>query len=127
MHLIDNIYVTLRNTIHHQFIVIHMDFSSAPLLANLFLIMREYQFMETLEKDNIHQAQQFNFTSRNIDDLISLNNPTFYTFISAIYPKELQTKQDNTIEDSASYLDTIQDEQFHTRLYDKCDSFNFHV
>ncbi len=37
-----------------------------------------------------------------IDDLINLNNPTFHTFISAIYPKELQIKQENTTQDSTS-------------------------
>ncbi len=70
-----------------------MGISSAPLLVNLSLIMQEYQFMETLETDNIHQAQQFNFTFRYIDDLISLNTPTFHTSISVIYQKELQIKQ----------------------------------
>ncbi len=108
-----------------------MGISSAPLLANPFLMMHEYKFMEKLEEDNIYQAWQINFTSRYIDDLISLNNPTFHTFILAIYPQELQIKQlENTTNVIASYLElqyTIQDEQFHTSLYDKCDSFIFNV
>ncbi len=108
----------------------HIGISSAPLLANLFLRLHEYKLMEQLVKDNIHQAWQFNFTSRYIDDLISLNNATFHTCISVMYPKDLQIKQENTTEDNASYLElqcTIQDEQFHISLYDKHDSFNFNA
>ncbi len=40
---------------------------------------------QNIEKDNINQARQFNFTFRYIDDLITLNNPTFYTFNFTIY------------------------------------------
>ncbi len=82
-------------------------------------------FLSVIPKGPLYLSQ-----SRYIDDLISLNNPTFHTFILAIFPKELQIKQENTTQDSASYLElqyTIQDEEFHTRLYDKCDSFNFNV
>ncbi len=117
-------------TLHQQVIGIPIVISTAHLLANIFLMIHKYQFMEKLEKDNIHQAWWFNFTSRYIDDLISLNNPTFDTFILAIYPKELQIKQENSIEDSASYLEFqcgIQDEQLYTSLFDKHDSFNFSV
>ncbi len=108
-----------------------MGISGAPLLANLILMMHEYRFMEKRENDNIYHVRQLNFTSRHIEDIVSVNNPTFHTFISAIYPKEFQIKQENTTEDSASYLElwcTIQEEQFHTTsLYDKCNSFNFNV
>ncbi len=68
----------------------------------------EYQFMEKL--------------IRNIDNLIRLNNPSFHTFISAIYSKELQIEQGTTAQDSAFYVElqcAIQDKQF---LYDKYDS-----
>ncbi len=62
--------------------------------------------------------------------LSHLNSLTIYTSISAIYQTQFQMKQENTRQDSAFYLElqcTIQDEQFHTSLYDKCDSCSFNV
>ena len=72
--LIDNIYVVFGNTLHKQTIGIPMGMCCAPLLANLFLMSFEYDFMETLEKENMTHAKLFNSTFRYIDDLISLNN-----------------------------------------------------
>ncbi len=43
-------------TLHQQVIGIPIVISTAHLLANIFLMMHKYQFMEKLEKDNIHQA-----------------------------------------------------------------------
>ncbi len=128
--LINSIYVTFGDTLHQQIIGIPMGISCAPLLANLFLMTYEYKFMERLEKDNIHKARKFNFTSRYIDDLISLNNEDFHEHMSDIYPKELCVKQENTSPTSASYLDLqidIENQPFHTKLYDKRDSFNFSI
>ena len=85
-YVIDNIYVTLGNTLHKQIIGIPMGISCAPLLANLFLFTYEYEYMQKLEKDNIHLARNFNFTFRFIDDLESVNNPDFEDHIENIYP-----------------------------------------
>ena len=38
-------------------------------------------------------ATKFNRTFRYIDDLLTLNNPGFCTFIDQIYPKELKLKR----------------------------------
>ena len=38
-------------------------------------------------------ARKFNRTFRYIDDLLTLNNPGFCTFIDQIYPKELKLKR----------------------------------
>lgn len=128
--LIDNIYVTFGNTIHKQKIGIPMGISCAPLLANLFLMLHEYRFMERLSKVDIHQARNFNFTLRYIDDLICLNNENFEKYIVDIYPKELSIKKENDSDIKASYLDLliqIKDGAFHTSLYDKRDDFNFSI
>ena len=129
-YLIDNIYVTLGNTIHKQIIGIPMGISCAPLLANLFLMTFEYEYMEKLEKKNIHSARNLNNTFRYIDDLINLNNDDFKSHLDEIYPKELEVKKENSVDDSSSYLDlyiTILNNGFHTSLYDKRDSFNFNI
>ena len=129
-YLIDNIYVTFGDTIHQQVIGIPMGISCAPLLANLFLMSYEYKFMEKLEKNNIHKARKFNYTFRYIDDLISINNKDFGTSLPNIYPDELSIKKESTHEDRASYLDLcieVQGKHFHTKMYDKRDSFNFDI
>ena len=102
----------------------------APLLANLFLFTYEYKYMESLEKDNIHLARTFNNTVRFIDDSNSVNNPAFESHVDKIYPKELKVKKENQGTESASYLElfiSIKDQEFHTSLYDKRDSFNFNI
>ena len=107
-----------------------MGISCAPLLANLLLMTYEYKFMENLEKDDKPKAQSFNYTFRYIDDLISFNNPDFPDHVADIYPEELSIKQENTHFDKASCLDLyieIIDRQFHTKLYDKRDSFDFDI
>ena len=58
----------------------------APLLANLFLFYHEYKFMKAKLKQNSQVAELFSNTFRYIDDLLTLNNPTFEQEISNIYP-----------------------------------------
>ena len=129
-YLIDNIYVEFGKTLHKQTIGIPMGMCCAPLLANLFLMSYEYQFMKSLEKEEKFHAKQFNFTFRYIDDLISLNNTTFDKYLQKIYPQELSITKETQSDKAASYLDlfiTISDNKFHTKLYDKRDSFGFTI
>ena len=50
----------------------------APLLADLFLYSYDAEFVQSLLKaDKKHLAQQFNFTYRYIDDVLSLKNTKF--------------------------------------------------
>jgi hypothetical protein len=45
----------------------------APLLADLFLYSYELEFLQNLVKDKkIHEARDFNFTYRYIDDILSM-------------------------------------------------------
>ena len=75
-------------------------------------------------------AQQFNFTYRYIDDVLSLNNSKFPEYLEFIYPREIEIKEttENTI--FASYLDCylcIDNGKLTTMLYDKRDYFNFPI
>ena len=73
------------------------------------------------------QAQQFNFTYRYIDDVLSLENTKFAEFI---YPRELEIKEKTKTAASSSYLECylyIDSGKLTTRLYDKRDDFNFPI
>ena len=57
-------------------------------------------------------------------------NPYFIEEISNIYPVELILKQTSESETEVSYLDiyiTIVSQRFRTSVFDKRDSFNFHI
>ena len=129
-YLIDNIYVEFGNTLHRQTIGIPMGMCCAPLLANLFLMSYEYDFMGSLAKEKNVHLNLFNSTFRYIDDLISLNNIVFERYIDKIYPQELSITKETQSDMAASYLDlfiSVQDGKFHTKLYDKRDDFNFNM
>ena len=49
--------------------------------------------MKDLIKCNIHLAKQFSYTTRYIDDLLTLNNNRFTKVIPNIYPPELELKR----------------------------------
>ena len=91
--LIDNIFVNLGGHVFQQTVGIPMGTNCAPLLADLFLYSNE------------KLAQSFNFTLRNIDDVLSLNNFRFGDFADRIYPIELEIKDTTDTDRSASYLD----------------------
>ena len=80
--------------------------NSAPLLADLFLYSHEAEFIQSLlRSDKKTVAKSFNFTYRYIDDVLSLNNPTFGDYLEVIYPTELEVKDTTESINSASYLD----------------------
>ena len=61
----------------------------APLVADLFLFCYESECMKTLAKSNgLNLIEKFNNTYRYLDDLCSLDNTSFQTDITNIYPKE---------------------------------------
>ena len=77
-------------------------------------------------------AQQFNFTYRYIDDVLSLNNTKFAVYLEFIYPCELEIKETSETAASSSYLDCylymyIDNGKLPTKLYDKRDDFNFPI
>jgi hypothetical protein len=73
-YLIDNIYIQFGGTVFQQTIGIPMGTNCAPLLADLFLLTYEYDYLAQLTKKDIHQARKFNLSFRYIDDLLCANN-----------------------------------------------------
>ena len=129
-YLVDNIYVSVGNTIFRQRIGIPMGTDCAPLLANLYLFRLEYKFMKKLLKTNMSKARLFSNTFRYIDDLLTLNNPSFGNVIGDIYPPELVLKETTEKSGLVSYLDvgiSVRNGQYNTTVYDKRDSFNFKI
>ena len=121
--LIDNIFVECGGVIFQQVIGIPMGTNCAPLLADLFLYSYEAEFIQTLIKSGKrHLAKSFCFTFRYIDDVLSINNPTFGDYINIIYPDA---------DHHASYLDLLlKYDNFHhlqVKLYDQRDDFNFDI
>ena len=87
----------------------------APLLVNLFLFHYEYKFMLNNLRQNRQLAKLFSNTFRYIDDLLTLNTPTFEEAIRNIYPPQLELKRTTETESRLSYLDielTIVDRKF---------------
>ena len=102
-YLIDNIFVEFGGRIFQQTSGISMGTNCAPLLADLFLYSNEAEFVQSLlQAGKKHLAQQFNFTYRYIDDVLSLKNTKIAEYLEFIYPREIRETTDAA---SSSYLD----------------------
>ena len=75
---------------------IPMGTNCAPLVADVFLYsyMYEADFVQHQQKSKF-KIKNILLTFRYVDDVLSLNNPTFNYYIDVIYPEELEIK-DNT-------------------------------
>ena len=129
-YLVDNIFIKVGNRVYRQCVGIPMGTDCAPLIANLYLFFYEYKYMKSLLKNNFNYAKKFANTVRYIDDLLTLNNSTFSKEISNIYPVELTLKRTTESCTVVSYLDIcihLKNKRFVTTVYDKRDSFDFHI
>ena len=72
----------------------------------------------------------FNTTSRHLDDILNINNVCFDNMVSQIHPSELQLNKANTSDTKAAFLDlhlSIFNDIVSTKIYDKCDDFDFEI
>ena len=99
-YLIDNSFVEFGGRLFQQTVDIPMGTNYAPLLADLFLYSYETEFVQNLLRaGKKHLAQQFNFTYRYIDDVLSLKNTKLAEYLEFILPREHEIKE--TTETSA--------------------------
>ena len=127
-YIIDNSFFQVGSLLFRQRIGIPMGSSPAPFLANLFLFHYE---KEWVEKSDRKQTRYFDYTFRFIDDLITLNDGNqFENIHKEIYPKQLTLKKENKDNNHATFLDLeieIIDGKFDYKLYDKRNSYDFHI
>ena len=104
--LLDNIYIRFGSKLYRQIVGIPMSTNCAPLVADLFLLCHERDFMLSLSEDNQSGViESFNSTSRYLDDLLNIDNIFFDSMVNRIYPSELQLNKANVSDAEASFLD----------------------
>ena len=108
-----------------------MGINCALLIADLFLFCYERDFMMSLSGDTQADViEAFNSTSRNIDDLLSIDNPNFEGMVNQIYPAELQLNKAYTFDTKATFFDlflSILDGLISFKIYDKRDDFDLDI
>ena len=107
-----------------------MDTNCAPLVADLFLICYERNFMMSHSDDKQADIiEAFNNTSRYLDGSLNIDNIYFNNMVSQIiYPSELQLNKANTSE--AAFLDLhlfISNDIVSNKIYDQHDDFDFEI
>ena len=84
-----------------------MGTNCAPIVADLFLIWYERDFMMSPSVDKDAEVNEaFNSTSRYLDDLLNIDNTYFDGIVKQIYPSELQLKKANSSDTEAPFLDS---------------------
>ena len=103
----------------------------APFFANLFLAHRETDWIKAQCKLGTINVQKINNFFQLIDHLLSLNDDSiFEKHYKDIYPQEVELKKENDNNSFASFLDIysyIENEDFHTKSFDKRDSFGLNI
>ena len=107
-----------------------MGTNCALLVADLFLLCYEWDFVRSLSDDKQADVIAFHTTSRYLDDILNTNNVYFDNMVSQIYPSELQLNKANTSDTEAGFLDlhlSISNDIVSTKIYDKRDNFDFEI
>ena len=124
-YLLDNIFKRFGSKVYRQIAGIPMGTNGDPLVANLFLFCYETDFMLSLsDNDQTDIIEAFDSTSRNLDDLLTIDNPYFEHMVGQIYPTEIQFSKVNSSDTEASFLDlnfSITNGVVSSKIYDKID------
>ena len=123
---------TKNGSIYCQVIGIPMGTNSAPFMANIYLAVYEYEFINKLERSNkSKELKLLKNIFRFQDDLLVLNdNNYFYSIFEDIYPVEMVLKKTNLSPQKVNFLDvtiSIYQGKFKYEYYDKRNDFNFNV
>ena len=129
--LLDNIFIQFGTKLYRQVDRIPMGTNCAPLVDDLFLFCYERDFLISLSDDK--QADiidAFNTASRNLDDILNINDVYFENMVSQIFPSEIQLSKANTCDTKAAFLHlhlSISNDIASTKIYDKRDDFDFEI
>ena len=102
--LLDNIYI--RFELYRQIVSIPTGTNCIPLVADLFLICYERDFMMSFSADKDAEiTEAFNPTSRYLDHMLNIDNTYFYGMVKQIYPSDLPLNKANSSDTEAPFLD----------------------
>ena len=108
-----------------------MGTNCAPLVADLFLICYERDDMKSFTKEKRNDMiDDFNSTSRYLDDLPNINNIHFEQMVQIIYPAELQLNKAYASDTEAAFSVlnlSIHNNTVSTKIYNKRDDFDFDI
>ena len=120
-YLLANIFIRFGSKLYRQIVGIPMGTYYAPLVADLFLFCYERDFMLSLSDNNQADIiEAFNSTSRNLDDLLNVDNSYF----------EQMVNKANSSDTEAPFLDlnlSITNGIVSSKIYDNRDDFNFEI
>ena len=129
--LINSSFFQVGSKIFRQVIGIPMGLDPVPFFANLFLFFYGSRWLNSIKNTNYGVARKLDNISRLIDDLIAINDGNeFENHYNEIYPSELILKKENTSHTETTFLDLHlcrTEDQIQTSLYDKRNSYNFHI
>ena len=131
-YLLDNILIRFGSQLYRQTVGIPMGSNCAPLVADLFLFCYERVFMLSLSENyQTDIIEDFNATSRYLNDLLNIDNHYFEQMVDQIYPTELQLNiifnKANSSDTEAPFLDFnlfITNGIVSSKIYDKWGDFN---
>ena len=131
-YLIDNSFVIHRNIVYRQVVGIPMGTNSGPQIANIYLFVYEYDYIQILiaagDEESLLKLKNI---FRYQDDLISFNDSGLLgRLLSDIYPPEMVVNCTNISPRKCHYLDlciSIVRGKFCVSLYDKRKDFTFDV
>ena len=131
-YIIDNSYISFKDQVFRQCIGIPMGTNCAPFLANIYLHVFEYNYLQNLVNNNqVDVAKKLCNLLRYQDDCISLNDERLFSeHFAHIYPIEMVLKNTNISRDKVTFLDltvSIVRGKFLYYSYDKRDNFDFRV
>ena len=124
-------FIKFGTKLNRQTIVMPIGTNCAPLVADLFLLCYERDFMKSLSRKNEADIiAAFDSTSKYLHDLLNTDNIYFELMVSPIHPPELQINKANSSDTEAPILDlnlSISNGIDFTKIYDKWDAYVFQI
>ena len=130
--IIDNSYVFYQNTVSRQVIGIPMGTNCAPDLANIFLHIFEYNYINSLvHNGELELAAKLRNIFRFQDDLIVFeDNKLLETVLGNIYPQVMELENTNISPNKVNYLDmtiSVHRGRYYYKSFDKRNDFGFEI